>query len=297
MRRSRARSCWMHQADPLAILEADLETTLLLDRRERHLAEAARAGGLVLSGVWELATGVDGAPIYAALLRPPEHNQDPIVRYPFPRLIDTADVSYIRFVDRFYMPAAPEPAVSAALFELIASVYDRVTSAHVNIETARMLLSAVLRDCGLAAPRILDFGCGTGLALSAAYRLDAPSPSLELIGTDISKSMLDLAAGRGERVLPLDQWRTLPKDSFDGAISAFVFHFGVPREDLHRIALQLRPGARFAANYFKASSHSVGILVSDLADCGLVLERMEPLVTTPHSENPMLVFAKGAHVC
>jgi SAM-dependent methyltransferase len=287
----------MHRADPLAALEADLETTLLVDRRKRHLAEAAQAAGLVVAEVWELASKVDRVPIYAALLGPPERNKDPAVGYPFPKRIDTADVTYLRFVDRFYIPAARDPTISAALFDLIASVYDRITSPDVNIETARMLLNAVLRDCGLAAPRILDFGCGTGLALKAAYRLEVPLAGLELVGTDISVGMLELAASRGERVMQLDEWRALPNHSFDGAISAFVFHFGVPREDLLRIALQLRPGARFAANYFKANSQAVEILVSDLAECGLVLQRTERLITTPHSENPMLIFAKGACEC
>jgi hypothetical protein len=287
----------MRQADPIAILEADPETTLLLDRRERHLADAAQVSGLVLAGVWELPSRNDGPPIYAALLRPPSRKMDRTVRYPFPRRIECADATYLRFVDRFYLPAAPDPMVSAVLFDLIANVYDRLTSPDVNIETARILLREVLTDCDVKAPRILDFGCGTGLALEAARRIESHSDDLELIGTDVSQKMLELAARRGERVLRLDQWRALAHDSFDGAISAFVFHFGVPREDQNRIALQLRPGARLAANYFKASAQAVEMLVSDLAHCGLVLEKMEPLVTTPHSENTMIVFAKSPHTC
>jgi hypothetical protein len=283
----------MHQADPIAILEADPETTLLLDRRERHLADASQASGLVLAGVWELPSRDDGPPIYAALLRPPSHEMDPTVGYPFPKRIECADATYLRFVDRFYLPAAPDPVVSAVLFDLIADVYDRLTSPDVNIETARLVLQAVLGNCAVKTPRILDFGCGTGLALEAVRRIERHSDDLELIGTDVSQKMLELAARRGERVLRLDQWRALPNDSFDGAISAFVFHFGVPREDQNRIALQLRPGARLAANYFKANAQAIEMLVSDLAHCGLVLEKMESMATTPRSENRMIVFVKS----
>src|SRR5437879_691726 len=161
MRRSRARSCWMHQVDPLAALESDIETALLLDRRERHLAEAAEAGGLTLAGSWKLTSGVDGAPIYAALLRPAKRTTEPSAAYPFPKHIETVEVTYLRFVDRFYLPASPDPTVSAALFDLIAEAYDRLTATEVNIETARTLLEAVLRDCGIDVHRILDFGCGT----------------------------------------------------------------------------------------------------------------------------------------
>jgi SAM-dependent methyltransferase len=287
----------MHQADPIAILEADLETTLLLDRRERHLADAARASGLVLAGVWKLPSPEDESPIYVGLLRPPSRKNDATVSDPFPKRIECADTAYLRFVDRLYLPAGPDLRVSAALFDLIARVYDRLTSHDVNVETALILLQEVLGRYDVNAFRILDFGCGTGLALEAARRLERPSNDLELIGTDVSQKMLEIAARRGETVLRLDQWRALPNNSFDGAISAFVFHFGVPREDLNRIALQLRPGARLAANYFKANAQAVEMLVSELAQCGLVFERMEALATTPRSENTLLVFSKSPRAC
>jgi SAM-dependent methyltransferase len=271
--------------------------TLLLDRRQRHLCEATRAGGLTLGPVWTLTSRIDGVPIYAALLRPPEGKMEGTAAFSFPKRIDVGEISYLRFVDRFYLPALPDPTISAALFDLIASIYDRLTSPEVNIETARLLLQAVLDDCSVKAPRILDFGCGTGLAIEAARRLDAHSNRFELIGTDVSENMLEIAVRRGEHALLLDEWRGLPDNSFEGAISAFVLHFGVSGADRLRIARQLRPGARFAANYFKANQQAVEVLVSDLADLGLVFERMEPLATTPHSENPMLVFTKGARAC
>jgi ubiquinone/menaquinone biosynthesis C-methylase UbiE len=123
------------------------------------------------------------------------------------------------------------------------------------------------------------------------------SSKVELVGTDLSKGMLGLAAHRGERVLGRDLWRALPDNSFDGAISVFVLHFGTSRDDRVQIARQLRPGARFAANYFKADDQAIAVLVSDLADLGLELERIEPSLTTPNSKNPMLVFAKGGREC
>jgi hypothetical protein len=83
----------------------------------------------------------------------------------------------------------------------------------------------------------------------------------------------------------------LPPESFDAAIAVFVIHYGVPSPDLGSIASQMRPGARFAANYFKPRPGAVSALTSTLAGFGLILERDQRLRTTP-GDNRLLVFVK-----
>jgi hypothetical protein len=284
----------MPQLDLLSAIKNDQHSALLLDRRRRHLTEAVEAADCVLIDIYELPGHMDDTLVYAALLRAPLHRRSAT----FPREIVTHDGKYICFGDRFYLPILtdPDPALSLALFGLIASVYDRITSSDVNIETASTLLQAVLKDGGKNF-RVLDFGCGTGLAFEAARRVRSQTPEFELLGTDLSPPMLELAASRGEHVVSLDEWRGLPNSAFDGVISAFVLHFGVPRNDLMVIGRQLRLGGRFAANFFKANDAAIEKLILDAAGAGLILERNEQLMTTPRTRNPMLVLKKTGAPC
>ena len=75
-------------------------------------------------------------------------------------------------------------------------MYDNLTSAVINISIASELLRATLSESGPA--RILDFGCGTGLALEAVRKLGVKGRSIDLVGTDFSLAMRRLAAARGE---------------------------------------------------------------------------------------------------
>ena len=71
----------------------------------------------------------------------------------------------------------------------------------------------------------------------------------------------------------------------------FVLHYGVPVEDLRVLAEQLKPAARFAANFFKPAEGAVDALISALAQSGLTLEDRYELHAT-HGQNEVLVFEK-----
>jgi ubiquinone/menaquinone biosynthesis C-methylase UbiE len=283
----------MPQAKARSGLAAEPTAALLLDRRARHLHDVCLATGLRLRDRWTLLSPCGGHKIHAALFIPNKvgSESDPAL----PRRIKTPEVSYTRLVDRFYLPENPGPELASALFDLIAEDYDRLTTLEVNRETAKILLSAVAPSVReIHCPiRILDFGCGSGVAVDAARRLEITSDlRFELVGTDISPAMIELARCRGEAIMSIDHWRAQPAASWDGVISAFVLHYDVPHQDLARIARQLRPGGRFAANYFKAATGRVDELTSMLAMHGLQLERVQQIATTS-SENPMLVFNKA----
>jgi SAM-dependent methyltransferase len=118
------------------------------------------------------------------------------------------------------------------------------------VATERMLDAAGL----VPGMRVLDVAAGTGdQSILAAQRIGA---SGVLVATDISASMLDVAAGAA-RDAGLSNVETrvadasdldVPEDSFDAGICRFGLMF-VP--DLHqalvRIHRALKPGARFAA--------------------------------------------------
>jgi predicted TPR repeat methyltransferase len=193
--------------------------------------------------------------------------------------------AYTRLMDRFYVPISPSTAVVSALFDLIAELYDELIGYSTNLETARQLITLVLQGAPASA-RILDFGCGTGIARVALKDMSADA---HIIGTDISTEMLRRAVSRGEEVLTLEQWRK-GSQAYEGAIACFVLHYGVPDSDLVRIAKNLVPGGRFAANLFKASQNDIERLTRLLGQAGLQL--VETVASMTVSENPILVFER-----
>jgi hypothetical protein len=275
----------MSQPDIWAAFAADRTAMIILDRRSRHIAEVAAAGGLKIEGRWSI-DGPTGR-VHAALLT----GRGRSGALPTPGAIAHDDVRYVRLVDRFLLPENPGPIVSAALFDVVASHYDHLTHQAVNTQVAESLLRAVCD--GLAGKQtVLDFGCGTGAAWLSAARLATECIDIELVGTDLSQAMLQLAAQRGENVMPLPQWRELPAGGFDGAIAVFVLHYGVPEADLASLASQLRYNARFAANYFKPTRGAIARLTSSLSAHGMRIEREEPLEMTS-ADNVLLVFRKA----
>jgi SAM-dependent methyltransferase len=277
----------MSPTDPLKLFEADAETAILVDRGAHLIDDAAAAAGLTVRGQWMIDGRLGSGYVHAALLAPPM----PAAGHELPKRITTRSASYTRLMDRFYLPDDSGPDVSAALFDIVAGEYDQLTQTEINLATAKLLLEAASTGRNPSPRRVLDFGCGTGVAFAAACRMAPAGAGPELTGTDISPAMLRQAADRGQTVTSFEEWRLLPTESFDAAIAVFVMHYGVPPQDLETITLQMRAGARFAANYFKPRPGAVWALTSVLAGFGLVLERDEPLRNTP-GDNRLLVFVK-----
>lgn len=92
--------------------------------------------------------------------------------------------------------------------------------------------------------RVLDAGCGTGLA---GLEL-AKHSAVQIDGVDLSAEMLKKAAeknvytslGEADLTRPLD----MPENSYDGVISVGVFTLGhVPPQSLEHLARVAKPGA------------------------------------------------------
>ena len=125
------------------------------------------------------------------------------------------------------------------------------------------LFEAVLDAAGVGqGSRVLDVGCGSGLALVlAAQRGAVPS------GLDISPGLLALTRGR----LPGADLREgdmefLPFDdaAFDAVLGVNAFQFaGDPRRALTEAARVARPNGRVVASLFAAPERSQGTVVHE----------------------------------
>jgi SAM-dependent methyltransferase len=96
------------------------------------------------------------------------------------------------------------------------------------------------RLLGPGSGRLLDLGCGTGVAIPVLERL-----GWSVVGVDVSEEMLERARERGAEVLRFDG-RTLPFEdaSFDAAVAIWV-HTDVDDfpATMREAARVLRPGA------------------------------------------------------
>jgi Methyltransferase domain len=259
---------------------------LIVDRRQRHFAEAAESLGFRIQERWRLASPLSNVLVHAALIvgnEPAGAN--------LPQRIEGTDFVYTRVLDRFFLPFSPDPIVSTALFDLIADIYDRVTTEETNRVVALHLLRAVVLPIS-SRLRILDFGCGTGIALTAAAEINSPA-QIELIGTDASPTMVGAAARRGMCTVSLQEWKKIPAKTFDGAIASFVLHYGLQDKELELIAKHLRPRARFAANYFKPSESEIERLISRLHMTGLNFHERSEIEAPKIAPHPLLIFIKA----
>lgn len=98
--------------------------------------------------------------------------------------------------------------------------------------------------------RILEVGCGRGIALAALARLRAPS---RLVGVDLDREALADAAGRtAGSPVPIELFQAdaralpFPDDCFDVVIDfGTCYHVSRAGRAVSEIARVLRPGGRF----------------------------------------------------
>jgi SAM-dependent methyltransferase len=111
---------------------------------------------------------------------------------------------------------------------------------------ARLLANFVRRD---AAPRVLDFGCGTGLSTRALAR--EFDDRAELVGVDLSGASIEVARRNAPRNVIHEQLTTnsipLVTGAVDVAVASCVFHHIERHEHkkwLAELVRVLRPGGR-----------------------------------------------------
>src|SRR3954468_3312618 len=127
----------------------------------------------------------------------------------------------------------------------------------------RPLFEAVLAAAGVdAGTRVLDIGCGSGLALVLAAQRGA-TPA----GIDISPGLLGVARERlPDADLREGDMEALPfaDEEFDAVLGVNPFQFaGDARRALREAARVLRPGGRVVASLFAAPERSQGTVVHE----------------------------------
>ncbi len=125
----------------------------------------------------------------------------------------------------------------------------------------RPLFEAVLDAAGVGqGTRVLDVGCGSGLALVLAAERGA-TPA----GLDISPGLLGIARDRlPDADLRQGDMESLPFDdaAFDAVIGVNAFQFaGDPRRALREAARVVRPDGHVVASLFAAPERSQGTVV------------------------------------
>jgi SAM-dependent methyltransferase len=107
-------------------------------------------------------------------------------------------------------------------------------------EVSTAEVDALQRLLGAGSGRLLDLGCGTGVAIPVLERL-----GWSVVGVDVSEEMLERARGRGADVERFDG-ETLPfeDESFDAAVAIWI-HTDVDDfpATMREAARVLRPGA------------------------------------------------------
>jgi SAM-dependent methyltransferase len=151
-------------------------------------------------------------------------------------------------LDRFHLLTPPHAAGRAdlvrAFFDWLARDYDRVTDVDRNAENIRALRE-LLHDHGVAeGARVLDFGCGTGLA---ARVLDGA----EVIGFDQSATMRAIAARESGPVWGPQELALQEGESLDGGFASYVLHLRAGGALVRAALDRMREGAVFAANFHR----------------------------------------------
>ncbi len=150
-----------------------------------------------------------------------------------------------------------------------------------NARQERLEVPLMLRALGVPrGARILEVGCGSGVALPVLQERLAPA---RLVGLDIDAGMLARAPGRRAELVCGDV-RAMPfgDDAFDAVIDfGTCYHIARAERALQEIARVLRPGGSFCHETPLAQllSHPV---------------RRRPARTLPWSDAPELVACRWA---
>jgi hypothetical protein len=131
-------------------------------------------------------------------------------------------------------------------FELIASEYESVIDDTRNKDNIHKLLICLKDELAIFKPKLLDFGCGTGLShtLSKEY-------SFEVIGYDRSNAMLSIASSAGMCVWSQETLNQQLEHTIDGCFASYVFHLETFSEDLIQVWRCLKIGGMVIGNFHK----------------------------------------------
>ncbi|MFC9250807.1 class I SAM-dependent methyltransferase [Amycolatopsis thailandensis] len=141
-------------------------------------------------------------------------------------------------------------AVVPSAFDAEARWYDRLVGANPGYHE-HLRLSA--RRLGVAGPRLLDAGCGTGASTAALLSV---APDARITAFDASREMLTRARAKEwpssvEFVHTPVEEMTGVEGPFDGILTAYLLrNLTDPTGQLRRLRALLRPGGRIAVHEY-----------------------------------------------
>jgi SAM-dependent methyltransferase len=164
-----------------------------------------------------------------------------------------AGLSETRLMDCAYFIQQRNRLIQQALyiefFDYIGDDYESLIDVNRNSGNISVLLDLLRQRIGnLAGKILLDFGCGTGLAITQLQAAKA-----RFIGVDQSPHMLDIARCRGMEaidVAALNSWGS----RFDGAIASYVLHLVSDEAVIKAVASSLKSGATLVGNFHKGAN-------------------------------------------
>ncbi|HWG15171.1 MAG TPA: class I SAM-dependent methyltransferase [Streptosporangiaceae bacterium] len=133
------------------------------------------------------------------------------------------------------MPTLPEPRLVAESFGTDAARYDRTRPSYPPAMADRILAAS-------PGPRVLDVGCGTGIAARLFQ-----SAGGQVLGVDPDERMAGQAraAGLEVEVARIEDWDPADRQ-FDVVVAGQAWHWVDPVAGARQAAKALRPGGRLA---------------------------------------------------
>lgn len=165
----------------------------------------------------------------------------PVFRKSFPNAL--------HYLDRFWLLLPDSVFEQRQFWKYFYSLYScnylhMINRSH-NTLCLSYFKSLIERNCALPlAYKILDYGCGPGLALEVFG-------SEHLVGYDNNPDMQIQAKKYGVSTLDAENFFAMAPCSFDGGIACYVFHMAIPKKDIIKISQLLKTGGVFVANFYK----------------------------------------------
>ena len=132
-------------------------------------------------------------------------------------------------------------------FDYIGSEYESLIDVSRNCENIEYLLEHLSQQIGdLKGATLMDFGCGTGLAVPQLQAAGA-----KFVGVDQSHHMRFIAQHRGMTAVNMASLLAQP-NQFDGAIASYVLHLVSDEIAIAGVVSVLKRGATLVGNFHKS---------------------------------------------
>ena len=169
---------------------------------------------------------------------------------------------YVEYLDSFLF-VLPEDYSSQSIiwedfYSRYADSFESITDIGHNILCIKKIYALIQKRMNISSrTKVLDFGCGSGLAIHLNAECD-------LIGYEPNEKMRKQARAKGMKVLDANQICMLPDNSIDAVFSSYVFHMGIKEHDIELLRRIIRQDGMIVANFYKNMNC---LVVNDIFAC------------------------------